>query len=276
MRAARLIVLVVALGAGLVAAMLALNLTKREPPAPAPAAVILSPATVDTEDVLVAARNLPLGTTLQPDDLSWQEWPSEAITASYITRSSRPAARDELVGTLVRTAMLSGEPINQQKIVDGGRGFLSAILPAGMRAVAVRVNAASTAGGFILPNDRVDVILVTPSGNGYTSQTLLTNVRVLAIDQIVDEGEGEQAVVAQDTATLELSPDDAELLIGAQQTGTVTLTLRSIADANGATTRTADAGELADGAEEPPPPEPTRTGVDVFRFGVPSRISAAP
>jgi pilus assembly protein CpaB len=166
----------------------------------------------------------------------------------------------ELQGTMVRAPIYAGEPIRDMKLVRSDRGFLSAVLPKGMRAVAVRVNAASTAGGFILPNDRVDVLLVRQfPGNNARSQTLLTNIRVLAIDQLIENTGGEQksVVVAQDTATLELSPEQAELIAQAQQTGTISLSLRSIEDS----------ASEPDVIQKP-------SGVSVVKFGIPTRITA--
>jgi pilus assembly protein CpaB len=129
-----------------------------------------------------------------------------------------------------------------------------------MRALAVKVNAASTAGGFILPNDRVDVILISSKGNRDTqSETILSNVRVLAVDQTV-EGDGSDqkpVMVAQDTVTLELNPSQAELITQAQQSGTIFLSLRSIEDT---------------AVEAEPAPRPA--GVSLVKFGISSRVSA--
>jgi pilus assembly protein CpaB len=130
-----------------------------------------------------------------------------------------------------------------------------------MRAVAVKVDAASTAGGFILPNDRVDVILVKQPGGAGTvqSETLLRNILVLAIDQTIENtSETQSVVVAQDTATLELTPEQAELVAQAQQLGTIALSLRSIEDS----------------ASETSSVTPRSSGVNVVRFGVSSRVNA--
>ena len=131
--------------------------------------------------------------------------------------------------------MSRGEPIREAKLVNAkGSGFMAAILPSGMRAVSTQISPETGAGGFILPNDRVDVIL-TPRGNrdadkgGVSSETILRNIRVLAIDQTVEEKNGQKVVVGK-TATLELLPSQAETLALSQQIGTLSLALRSIAD----------------------------------------------
>jgi pilus assembly protein CpaB len=157
---------------------------------------------------------------------------------------------------------LRGEPIRREKLIraDGG-GFMSAILPSGMRAVAITIDTrgATSAGGFILPNDRVDVIRTyrdddaSRSGGGDTqvSETLLNNIRVLAIGQTVQERNGEK-VVTGETATLELTPAQAELVTLAQKVGQLSLALRSLVDAN--------QPEAAIRREE--------TGLTVVRYGV--------
>lgn len=260
MRPIQLIILVIALGAAAAAGWLAMNLVPREAPEQ-PVAQAEAPPPMPTEEVLVAAADLSLGMAVNPETLVWRVWPKEGLSEGYILRTERPDAITELQGTLVRATILSGEPIKEAKLVRTDRGFLSAILPKGMRAVAVRVNAASTAGGFILPNDRVDIILIRQAANGGTpvSETILTNIRVLAIDQTVEEVNGEQrSVVAQDTATLELTPEQAEFVIQAQQMGTISLILRSLEDMNTA----------ADAVPKQP------TGVRTVKFGVQSRITA--
>jgi pilus assembly protein CpaB len=131
---------------------------------------------------------------------------------------------------VARGAFISGEPIKDGKIAIVGQGFMSAILPKGRRAVATRISAETSAGGFILPRDRVDVILTEENDKGISSETILTNVRVLAIDQTVEEKDGEKVVVGE-TATLELLPQQSEVLATAQRQGVLSLVLRSLEDA---------------------------------------------
>jgi pilus assembly protein CpaB len=233
MRSARLVVLVVALAAGLAAAYLAMQLGNRETPqtsAPPPAAVVTE--NVPTVDVLVASRDLAAGTVLAVSDFTWLAWPEENLAASspFIRRTTRPQARNELAGLVVTSTISRSEPILISKI--GASGSMSASIPAGMRAVAVRVSgAALTAGGFILPGDRVDVILTEAETGAPRSTTVLTNVQVLAIDQRTEATEGSQTAIAQASATFLVSQSGAEVLKQAEASGTISLTLRSFADA---------------------------------------------
>ena len=236
MKTARIAVVGVALAAGLAAALLARNLTAPKVEAPQEAA---APAPVaDTADVLVAAHDIPMGTTLDAGAFSWQAWPKSGVAASYLTRGDKPDADQALAGSIARTSFVAGEPINEAKLIRSDRGFMSSILPSGMRAVATAISADTSAGGFILPNDHVDVIMTrrlqggTDGNERFITETVLSNVRVLAIDQTIGEKNGEKVVVGQ-TATLELSADQAEILTVAQQMSQrLTLALRSVADAS--------------------------------------------
>ena len=230
MKLSRVIVLAVAVIAGLVAAFLALNLTSGTPQ---PTAANPAPA---GNQVLVAAKDIPMGTKLDNDAVQWEDWPGTATSANYLTRSATPDAAAKVVGAIARSTFYAGEPINEGKLIRSDRGFMSAILPEGMRAVATKIAADTSAGGFILPNDRVDVIMTRQSAsenNGpatFKTETILNNVRVLAIDQTIEEKGGQKVVVGQ-TATLELTPQQAQILSVAQQmSDRLTLALRSIAD----------------------------------------------
>ncbi|HJZ19699.1 MAG TPA: Flp pilus assembly protein CpaB, partial [Bradyrhizobium sp.] len=160
-------------------------------------------------------------------------------SGSFIRRNDRPDATTQIIGWIARAPFISGEPIREQKLVKAdGSGFMAAILPAGMRAVSTEISAETGAGGFILPNDRVDLILSRHEKNpdaraGSTdlvsSETVLSNIRVLAIDQAPKEKDGQNTVVGK-TVTLELKPEQSETLARARQTGTLSLALRSIAD----------------------------------------------
>ena len=236
MKPARLIVLVTALGAASVAALIMINSN-----APAPVVVEKQAVPSRSVDVLVAATDLPIGQILKAGDLRWQPWPMDLAPGGATTRDNAPNAGKELEGSLVRHSFLAGEPMRREKLVRAdGSGFMSAILPSGMRALAISIDTrgASSAGGFILPNDRVDVLRIyrddeaSKSGGGdvQIADTILANVRVLAIGQNVQEKQGER-VVTGETATLELTPAQAELLALAQRTGQLTLALRSLADA---------------------------------------------
>ncbi len=227
MKFARIAVLAIAIIAGGTAAML---VGGEEPPPPR---VVEKQA--PTSDVLVAGAEIGMGQVIGPDVLAWRPWP-ESGAAGFITRSAQPEAMEELKGAIARQPFVAGEPIRMQKIVKAdGSGFMSAILPAGMRAVATEISAETGAGGFILPNDRVDVILTRKDDGGgderYSSRTILTNVRVLAIDQRVSEQDGEKVVVGR-TATLELLPRQTEVLTLARQLGSLSLALRALVDSN--------------------------------------------
>jgi pilus assembly protein CpaB len=230
MNRARIVVLSIALGAGGLAAYLASG--SREAPAPAPVAQI------PTVDILVAKADIGLGQSVKPDDLQWQAWP-QATSGNFISRASKADAVKEFTGSIARSPFIAGEPIREQKLVKSdGSGFMAAILPAGYRAISTEISPETGAGGFILPNDRVDVILSkrekNPDSKGpdlSTSEIILTNVRVLAIDQAPKEKEGTSSMVGK-TATLELKPEQAETLARARQSGVLTLALRSIVDVN--------------------------------------------
>ena len=232
MKLFRVLVLVVALVAGGIAAYLAINLGPGG--APAPTVVELAPQ-IQSQDVLVAAADIGQGAKLTPENVRWQRWPDDAMNGNYIQKQTRPDAVATLQNSIVRSQFVAGEPIREVKLARPESGFLSAILPSGMRAIAVRISANNTAGGFILPGDRVDVvetIAQQAAADGPTqniSRTILTNVKVLAIDQTVDDKEGESVVVGK-TATLELEPTQVELVTAAEASGTLSLSLRSIAD----------------------------------------------
>ncbi len=260
MRPIQLVILFVAVGAAAGAGLIATRIGARGPDTPREA--IARPATpqIDLEDVLVAAKDIGIGKNVDADNLIWKPWPKDGLSDSYIQRSGEPDAVSDLKGMLVRSPILAGEPIRKVKLVRSDRGFLSAVLPVGMRAVAVRINAASSAGGFILPEDRVDILLVRQKdANEAVAETILTDVRVLAIDQSVQQsGDDKQAsIVAQNTATLELTPDQTELVTQAQQIGSISLALRPLAD-----------------TDQPAGRQRKPTGIAVVKFGVVSRVTA--
>lgn len=240
MKPARIAVLGIALAAGGGAALL---MSGGDPPPPPPAPTIVqAPPAMKTVDVLVAGIDVGLGRTIKPGDLRWQSWPEDAASSGYIRRTEAPDGLEQTAGAIARTSFLSGEPIRRERLIKAdGSGFMSAILPTGMRAAAISIDTrgATSAGGFVLPNDRVDVIRTyrdeEASRAGGTdvhqSITILTNIRVLAIGQNVQERDGEK-VVTGETATLEVTPTQAELLALAQKVGQLSLVLRSLADAN--------------------------------------------
>ncbi len=266
MKVTRLFVLAIALGAGLVAALLAVKMSNRAP-APAPVAALpVEAPRLDTLDVLVAAKDIALGHRIAAGDLVWQSFPKSGIVEFYTNRVARPGAAEELLGMVARSPFLAGEPVREQRLIKADRGFMSVILTPGMRASAVEVKAVSTAGGFILPNDHVDVILTRAApkagntgGDPYVSETILTNVRVLAVDQQISDGKGEASMLAKDTVTVEVSPHQAETLAQSTQLGVISLALRAIRDRDGGVVE-----------EEP---ESSGGSVKMVRFGVQSTVS---
>lgn len=224
----RFALLFVAIIAGAGAAWLAIQIRSQ------PAVTIAAPAppapTLPMQDVLVASGDLRPAQPLSNENMRWQPWPENAVNPVYITRSQRPDALETLSGSLVRSRMTSGEPIRDENLAPRHSGFLAAILPSGKRAMAVRISAESAAGHFIVPSSRVDVL---HSEGENVTRTILRNIPVLAIDQLVDDtskDEKGKATVIGKTATLQLDPAQAEVLTSAQGKGTLSLSLRSAAD----------------------------------------------
>ncbi len=260
MNKARIVVLTIAIGAGGVAAYLASGSDSKPPAEPV--------AQLPTVDVLVAKSDIGLGQSVKPEDLQWQTWPAATASNNFIRRSERPEATKEVTGSIARSPFIAGEPIRDPKLVKAnGSGFMAAILPTGMRAISTEISAETGAGGFILPNDRVDVILSkrekNPDRSGpadiVVSEIILANVRVLAIDQAPKEKDGQNAVIGK-TVTLELKPEQAETLARSRQTGTLTLALRSIADVNMVENRSDNAPKRGD-------------SIYVVRYGVSSQTT---
>jgi pilus assembly protein CpaB len=191
---------------------------------------------VQSSQVLVARTDIGLGQITNDSLFRWQSWPSETVTPGYITRAGQPDAMTQLAGSIARAPIMAGEPVTQQKLVRPGQGgVLAAILPAGMRAISTRIKEETAVGNLILPNDRVDVILIrrVRNRNGqedYISDLLFGNVRVLAIGQEIETKEGKKTAGGASTATLELTARQAELLALSNSMGDISLSLRSIAD----------------------------------------------
>jgi pilus assembly protein CpaB len=246
MKAARIVVLAVALGAGGIAAYLASG-SKEPPPAPPPVVAI------DTVDILVAKGDINMGQVVAAGDIQWQIWPASAGSSYFVRRKDRPDAIEQLTGSIARSPFVAGEPIREAKLIKAnGSGFMAALLPSGMRAVSTEISPETGAGGFILPNDRVDVLLTrrdreverTTGVEAHVSETILTDVRVLAIDQTIEEKNGQRVVVGR-TATVELSPRQAETLAVSRQRGVLSLALRSLIDANAHAAAPDDDGKTA-------------------------------
>ena len=216
--------------------------------------------------VLVAKRDLAIGTRLTKDDVDWKAWPADAVSPVYITNGAAPVEPEgaakvvktaaqatgvlggappeaAVEGAIVRDPLLAGEPIVPRKIVRGGEGgYLSVVLSPGARAMAVPVTSETAAGGFILPGDRVDVLMsrdaptgdANSGGKQVVAETVLQNIRVLALDQATTAEKDAKTIVAA-TATLEVRPAEAEALTRAKAAGPVTLALRAYTDLGGPT-----------------------------------------
>jgi pilus assembly protein CpaB len=250
MKASRLMLLVVALVAGGMAAFLATRGARPEPRSATEVAIQPAPAPVKapTERVLVAKTTIGVGEHISPAALEWVDWPVKSMQPDYLTEASDPNAIKTLTGSLARAEVLAGEPIRPQKILKSDGSYLSAVLGEGMRAVSVAVAADSASGGFISPNDRVDVVLtrqMAPSELSkpvMQSEVILRNVRVLAINANLgnstkDAPASKDAASAQPdmfkgqgTATLALDAAQSVVIINAASAGRLSLALRSAAD----------------------------------------------
>jgi pilus assembly protein CpaB len=260
MKIARLAVLGIAIVAGGIAALLA-SRTDAPPPPAEPVPVVA----VNSADILVARKDINIGQTVGAQDMEWVAWPTSAANPLYVRRVDRPDAIEQLSGAIARVPIASGEPLRESKLIKAkGSGYMAAILPSGMRAVSTEISAETGAGGFILPNDRVDVILSRRDKEterltgieSMTAETLLSDVRVLAIDQAVEEKNGQKVVVGR-TATLELTPRQVETLAMGRLMGTLSLALRSLADS--------DPSKRGD---VPAPDDSSSNRFNMVRFGV--------
>ncbi len=233
MKSSQIIVLAVALVAAVGAGIVAKGFMNQPAPQLQPQIAEAPPAPppVEVEEVLVMAAPIGVGEALKAEQMRWQKWPTDVVDPTYIVKKTEPDAIDKLVSTTVRVPLTIGEPIRKNRLVGFGKNYMSAVLPKGMRALAVRVSSESTGGGFVLPNDYVDLMGVKKEEGQIRTDIILENVRVLAIDQFFKQGpEGPQTSIGQ-TATLELSPEEVELVTIAQQTyDQLSLVLRSVKD----------------------------------------------
>ena len=294
MSAVRLFILVIAAIAAIALAFVVRGaFAPKKPEATTAAApTAAGPSTAPMVKVLVASHDLPVGARLTAADMSWQDWPAANLNAAFITDGQGPqvaptgaaavartasdaastifggSAMTSIVGAVVREPLLSGEPVIARKIVKSGEGnYLSVVLTPGMRAIAVPVTVDTAAGGFIMPGDRVDVLLSRDNGDkGMVTGTVLRNLRVLAIDQAVEPAKDAKTIVGA-VATLEVASGDAELMADAQaqakKGGNLVLALRAYTDAG------APAGSGGSG-----PSGPGRV-VRVYRAGQASEVTVS-
>jgi pilus assembly protein CpaB len=277
MGASRIIIIAVSAVAAIGIALIVHSIAVR-PAAPHQAMAQTASPLKPMTQVLVAKRDLPVGTRLAAGDIGWQAWPADSLNVAFITdghaAEAAPATTGQaiarkasyvasqaasavaggpmeaLYGSIVRTPLVANEPVVQSKLVRGGEGgYMAVVVHRGMRAVAMPVSVSTAAGGFILPGDHVDVLQshqaeTQNNGGGggrpqYVASTLLKNVRVLAIDQTSQPPKNTPSMIGA-VATLEVAESDAEVLVRAKAQGEVILALRSYSDAAGQQTRGAD------------------------------------
>lgn len=253
---AQLALVMVALVAGGLAAFLATRDFQPAPVEPVAPTVVTQVMAEAKARILVAREPIGIGQRLTPKSVEWVDWPEGALRPEFVTIANSPEAPADMNGAIARFEFFPGEPIRAEKLAQPGLGFLSAVLESGMRGVSVGVSAESASGGFIVPGDRVDVVLTRENNSTRISDTILRNVRVLAIDTRLGViGKTAAAKDAKDSeeedednpkaktfsggavATLELDPDQSEVIVNATEMGKLTLVLRPIVD-------TAEAGKL--------------------------------
>ncbi|MES0880406.1 Flp pilus assembly protein CpaB [Roseibium sp. SCP14] len=226
MKLARIFVLAIAVAAGFLAFRMVMMSGggEQEPQQ------VEAPIETQKTQVLVAAKDIPLGGKLTSEDFSWVNWPDNSVPAGAVSKSNDPTASEQYVGRIARTPIFAGEPIRPERLINTDKGFMAAILPKGKRAIAVSVEAETTAGGFILPGDKVDLILTRKAKDIAVSETILENIRVLAIDSTTAGEQDQKNLSPKRTATLELTLPQSEIVAQSQQVGTLSLALRSALD----------------------------------------------
>ena len=238
-----------------------------------------APPPIATSDVLVAAFAIQPGEKINASLVRWQRWPTSSVDSSFITHRQTPNIALAVAGTVARAPIVAGEPLSGAKIVHtDSAGFMAATLSPGMRAVSISITTVSGAGGFILPNDRVDLIMTVQlpgTPRAFSARIVLSNVRVLAVDQTFKQDRDQKVVLAK-SATLELTPAQARVVVRAQAAGPLSLALRPLGDP-----AVVVASSLT-------PPSPTTTapppavsdedgtfgdGINIIRYGVESGVS---
>ncbi|MFN3910567.1 Flp pilus assembly protein CpaB [Hyphomonas sp.] len=271
----RIIILLMALAAAGGAAFLVIQLSKPQvvTETVTKEQLLIQQQEVSEVDVLTVTRDFAVGETIKAEDLTWSPWPKSNVVEGFYIETTVPASIETLTGAVVKTALYKGEPLLPQKIVmKGEQGLLSAMMDPEMRAVSVEISAESASGGFVLPNDRVDLILTyeqkAQPERGIFERTMATtiikNVRVLAIDQNFAETEEGEVARLGSTATLEVSPSEAELLAMAQRLGEVSLSLRPLDQFVSGTSRDSRTDLLeSDGSS-------SGSGITIIRNGQPA------
>jgi pilus assembly protein CpaB len=287
----RLIILLIAAAAAIGAVFLVRSVQQPSVAGASLPAALAAPAPVAVrlKQVLVARNAIPVGRYVSADDLQWQDWPADAPTGPFVLQENDPEALDKLIGAVARVELVKGEPVTGAKLVHpGAAGFMSVMLTPGMRAVAIEIEPEAAAGGFIQPNDRVDVIVTRNIENAgeqasrtmqdVRSDVILTNIRVLAIDAMysplpeagarAEDRSGQAGVILGSRATLELGERDAALINAARKAGDLSLVLRSVADAAQPQGATGVGRAYRDGVL------PGSEGIRVYRYGTETVSSA--
>lgn len=234
----RVVMFALAIGSALVAALLAKGVIGKKP-----VVQVTEVAVVKTTDVLVVAKDVLMGDKFVNGTLAWKSWPTDNVVPTMITKDIKPDAIKDYTDARARMAIYQGETVMDRKVLLPGKGgFMSSILPKGMRAISVAISSRSSAGGFILPDDRVDLILTSKAGQGgnansraVSSETVISNVRVLAVNQVYHpKGEADTVTVDKgENATIEVTPHQAEVIEMVESSGELSLALRSIAENDG-------------------------------------------
>ena len=268
MSRARVLLLLVAVASAIVAALLARGLLRQQPAGPAAPAQVVR---MDTVPVLLAAKDIIVGERITAPAVEWRDWPRDNVASTMITRDARPDAPTELQQSRARQPILAGEPISERKLVQATDRFVSATLPQGMRAISIAVTKRSASGGFILPGDRVDVLLTRSVDVGkpqklVLTQTVITNVRVLAMNQVIAPEEDKFSVLEPETAVLELDPKQAETVTMAEGAGDLSLALRSLAEGGdaGLTDQRPALGQAFRGLND----YGSKAGPNIIRYGI--------
>ena len=247
MRPIVIVLIVLALGTGLIAAVLVRSFLASHQ---TPEQTANQAAAINTQNVLVAARDITPGTVVGPDDIRWEPWPQNLLNDRFVTQpapgqqpqpETNADPRQDFLDHIARRSIMAGEPMSREMVIkQGDRSVTSAAIAPGMRAVTINVTPASGVAGLILPGDHVDVVMNASVRDlaqltgwkdvivRYTSETIMKDVRVVAINQKLAHDAKEGVAEIGNLATLEVTPAQAERLFVSQQLGQLSLILRSM------------------------------------------------
>lgn len=243
MRPIVIVLIVLALGTAGIAAFLVSQFLASQTPAPTTTAT-----QTGTQNVLVAARDIVPGTVLTPDDIRWEPWPETLIDQRFVVQPAQVEnqatgqdPQQEFLDRIARRSIMAGEPMSREMVIkQGDSGVTAANLAKGMRAITLNVTPPQGVAGLILPNDHVDVLMSVTVRDivgivgwkdvvlKYSAETIMKDVRVIAINQKLSHDPKEGVAEPGNLVTLEVTPEQAERLLVSQETGTLSLTLRSM------------------------------------------------